>query len=307
MTAGPVSAAFENSYFSPRMKGLGSAFVAVSDDYYTSLLNPAGLATLDRLGFSVAYGKPFWGYDEDFKLDNLFASVVYPNLKAGTFNFYYSRFSVTELYAESIYSLNYGVSLNNFLKKLLIKVNTGIGLKILNKSYTLDKRTENDPVFKDGTTGTGFSMDYGLILAPFRKGSENYYNFGISVQNINQPDMGFISEDVVYRKYNLGFAYYILNKNLFKGSIIMPAAQISYENEQTLICLGAEIWVYRKLLGIRAGWNSNEISTGLSFNYSIKQKFEIDFDYSFLLSSQLVENSGTHTFALTFRFLKLLL
>lgn len=295
---------FENSYFGARMNGMGGSFVAIADDYHTAILNPAGLALIDKLGFSFSYAKPYWGFDEEVTLDNYFFSMVYPNANVGSFNLYYSRFAVGNLYYENVYSFNYGVSVNQFYKSLSFKLHTGIGMKMLNKAYQLDKRAAIDPVFQNGTSKSGFSFDWGVIVSPFQKGTENYYNVGFSVNNINEPDMGMKSEDLIYRKYNAGFAYYLVKPGLLKGSIITPSVQYESSHENSYILLGIETWILRKLIGIRGGWNKNEISAGLSLNIKFASKFETDFDYSFLLPNQLVENKGTHNFSLTIKFLK---
>lgn|GEM_PF-2014118 len=296
---------FEYSFYSARMNGLGGAYVAVSDDYYSALSNPAGLAKVDKIGMAFSYGIPFWGFDDEIKLDNYFFTVAYPNPSIGCFNVYYTRLAADSLYYENIYALNYGMSLNQIFKDLSFAFHLGVGLKMLNKSYQLDERTANDPVFASGTSKSGFGMDFGFLISPFREGSENNYSIGVSINNINEPDMGMTSSDVVYRRYNLGFAYHIVKPDFLKGSIITPSAQIEYSNGASQLMAGMEIWVFKRLLGLRGGWNKNEFSTGLSFNYKIARSYEINFDYSFSLSQQLVENYGTHNFALAFKFLKL--
>ncbi len=298
-----LQANFENNFFGTRIKGLAGAYVALADDYQTSLQNQAGLAKLDNIGLSFSYTRPYWGYDDEFTLNNYFASLVYPNKVIGTLNFYYSSFNISSLYAENIFSLNYGINLNRFFKKLFFNLDIGYGVKILNKSYTLDMRTENDPVLKDKQSKTGLGMDAGIIASPFISENKNYYKFGLSIINFNQPNMGFMGQDFVYREYNFGFAYYFNNINFFNGSSLIPSVQIQYLNHNTLLITGMEIWILKKMLGIRGGWNKNELSTGMSFRYQIKTKYEINFDYAFSLSNQLIQNYGTHNFSLTFKFL----
>lgn len=302
LLAGSAGASFEYNAQSPRAKGMGSAFVAVADDYYAGLVNPAGLALADKIGVSFSYAMPYIGFDEDFRLSSFFASLLYPHVRLGSFNLYYSRFALSELYHENVYALNYGVSINNFWKKLAFKFYSGLGLKLMQRAYTLDDRSVNDPVFRDGTSSTAFGIDLGILLSSFKSGSENYYSIGLSVRNLNEPDAGFTGEDPVYRQYLAGFAYNIVDLKLFRGTLLTPAAQLSYSNGNSVIMLGLEMWVYRKLLGIRAGWNSNELSAGLSFNYRFAHKYEVGFDYSFIMARQMVENYGTHNFALSFKF-----
>ena len=304
---GFVYASFENNYFSPRINSMGSAFVAIADDYYTSLVNPAGLTSLDKIGLAIAYTMPFAGFDNQFKLNNYFTSLVYPvrQRHLGVFNFYFSSFSASSLYLENTFSFDYGLSLNTFWKNLPCKISAGAGLKLFRTSFILDDRTSNDPVFQNGRSKMNLGMDLGFLLSPGRDSSQNNYKIGLSVLNLNQPDMGLAGSDPVYRKIMLGFSYSLVDVKLLKGSMVTPSLEIDYSNNELLVPLGVEVLLFQKMLGIQAGWNSHEISAGLSFNYRFANWAEVNFNYSFNLASQVVENYGTHGIALSFKFLNL--
>lgn len=307
LASGFVYGSFENNYFSPRTKSMASAFVAIADDYYTSLINPAGLAALDKTGVAFAYSMPFVGFDDQFKLNNYFASLVYPvrQHQFGTLNFYFSSFSVSTLYSETTFSFDYGLSLNTFLKSLPLKINAGAGLKLFRTAFILDERTLKDPVFQDNRSKMGVGLDLGFLISPFKDSFQNCYKIGLSVLNLNQPNMGLTGADPVYRKIAIGFAYQLIDMKFLRGSTITPSVELDYSNRELLIPLGVEFLFLKKMIGVQAGWNSHEISAGLSFNYKFAGWAEVNFDYSFNLANQLVENFGTHGLALTFKFLNL--
>ncbi len=295
--------AFENEYWGGRAKGMAGAFSAISDDYSAPMWNPAGLDNLGYCGILFMYSKPFWGFDDEIGFNNYFFSIFYPNYKYGGFAFTFTRFSATDLYRENSYILSYGVNINKFWDSLFFYWQVGVNFKIYNRGFVLDERSKNDVVFSKGTSSTVCAFDFGTLISPLVEENQNYWVIGISLFNLNQPDIGLRSQDEIERRYNIGFAYNFYFAKLFKNTVVTPSVQYALNgNYMERISAGIEIWIYNNLIGIRGGWNTDEITAGLSANYRINKDVIILFDYTFLLPAHIKYNTTSHMFSLSFKF-----
>ncbi|MBN1899165.1 MAG: type IX secretion system membrane protein PorP/SprF [Spirochaetes bacterium] len=295
-------AAFENEYWGSRAKGMAGTFVAVADDYSTPMWNPAGLDNLGYFGLQFMYNKPFWGFDDEIGLDNMYFSLFYPNYKIGGFALTYTRFSATDLYKEDTYMLSYGVNMNNFFNIPLFYWQMGVNLKLLNRGFITDERSEGDSVFSKGTSSSAFGMDIGTLISPWFDEDAHYWVIGLTVFNINEPDIGLASEDRIERKYSFGLAYNFRFPEFLGYTWITPAIQYSMRSDYNKLSFGLEAWIYDRMIGIRGGWNRDELAMGLSASYHLSKDITASFDYAFLLPSNVEHISGSHMFSLNIKF-----
>ena len=107
------------------------------------------------------------------------------------------------------------------------KICVGTNLKYLNHMFILDPYTlaMNDPVFASGNSKGAFAADIGVQCV---MSDDKQYQavMGFAAKNINQPDIGLKTEDLVPAELRLGFAA------TFYGKVtISPALDIGYRNQ----------------------------------------------------------------------------
>lgn len=294
--------AFENEYWGSRAKGMAGCFTAIADDYSAPMWNPAGLDNLYSIGLQLMYSKPFLGFDDEFKMDNYFFSLCYPDQRLGCFSLTYTRFSVTDLYFEDTYTLSYGINMNQFFNSLSFYWQIGLNLRLFSLGFSLDKRTENDAVFKNGTSSKAFGVDFGTLISPFYKKNQNHWTIGLTIFNLNDPKIGLSKKETINKKYAVGLAYDIHLPQYSRSLILVPAVQMTELQGNTDFIFGAEIWMFNKLIGLRGGRSGNEIALGMSVNLDIHYNFKISTDYAFLSPSHVQDTLGTHLFSLSIKF-----
>lgn len=294
-----VYSAFENQWWGAKAIGLGGSFTAIADDYTAPLWNPGGINNSSIPGIYFMYGKPFWGLDDEFKLDNYCVSLFYPHKKYGKFSFTYTHFDVSSLYFENTYILTYGRSLSEYFRKPLIEIKTGINLKIFHRGFILDERSKSDPFFSESSSTAVLSFDTGIIISPYKKNKKKKWGLGFAIFNINNPSIGIKTEDRIERRYDLGFAYYFYIPDFLRNTTIVPTLSISVGEYKDEITAGVEGGFYNKLLNIRAGYNGKGVSAGIGIEYQRINYFYIGFDYSYMFFVyNSVDIPGTHTFSL---------
>jgi len=195
----------------------------------------------------------------------------------------------------------YGKRIMNSKKSSLA---AGLNLKVLYKGFQKTLYTENatnldtseqrggrDPVFENGYSRTGFSTNLGLLYDLGR-----HHSIGLTLYDINQPDMGLADKDRVALATKLGYAYRSTNFNM--------TSDLTFKRRDIAISAGTEKWFMGKTLAVRGGLGIGEreyasLSLGASYRYS--RLFQ--FDYSFVYPLRGVSSfSGSHRFSLTLRF-----
>lgn len=288
--------AFMDTGWGTRAGGMGNTFTAISNDPSATLWNPAGIAQLEMLETTFMYNKLFAGID-DVNLTQMFAAGVYPT-EIGAFGFTVTDFALWGFYRENTISASYSRDIASDIGAGFPFM-TGLNLKYLTHSYTLDDRTKNiaDPVF-DKTSAGGFTPDIGFLLKP------SNFSFGLSALNILQPDVGLKTEDKVPMLVKFGTAYRIGDWKFFEN--ITPTVDVSYrkpaDNDADMkISAGVETWFNYNTWAARFGGNDRELSLGFSYNKMFGES-GLQLDYAFLLPLQLADTSGSHRLSLTFRY-----
>ncbi len=280
-----IFAAFEDIGVGARATGMGNVFTSLADNVYSLYYNPAGLGQIKQREFTSSYGRLYWGLDDGSALGSGFLGLVYPfKEKIGTLGFGWLNFHLTDYYQENTFLFSYG---RKFGKRLY----SGLNLKILTKEYGADDYTRQDPVFiAAGYSKSGISADLGLLYKlPYS------FNFGFTVTDFLQPDMGLGSESVV----PLGIKFGLSHRSI---SLAM-AVETSYRDGEMKIYTGGEKWFLNNSLGVRTGLgigsrNFCNFTLGASYIYSL-----LCFDYAFIFPlSGLSDMYGTHRLGLTFRF-----
>jgi hypothetical protein len=288
-------AAFKDDGWGARPLGMGGAYTAFGDDVNAQLYNPAGIWQVEDFEATFMYAKLFYGLDK-VDLGMNYVSAVYPLKGKMNIGVLWADFVSADQYKEDTLAISAAMPITDY-------ISVGTNLKYLNHAYTLDIRTVNDPVFASGNSKSAFAADLGIQYVMM---DDKHYQamMGFSAKNINQPDIGLKSEDIVPAELRLGFAA------TFYGKVtISPALDIGYRNQgygtdtdKLNVYAGCETKFFNGLLAARAGANINEITVGIGFTPKIGN-IETSMDYAFILPLTIQESSGSHRVSLTLHFL----
>ncbi len=280
-----------------RPAGLAHAYTAVAEGVYGMYYNPAGLAKLRFPEISISYSRLFWGLTDNSNLNKGFIGYVHPlPPKYGTIGITWQNFSLMGYYSENILSLGYG--------RLFNRLGVGLVVKMLSKSYSATLYTENavnlktgemlggrDPVFRDGYNRISFGLDIGFIYD-----INKFSRVGVSIKNLNRPNMGLLEKDRLPIVIRTGYRY--LNRNF------MVSGDINYKNRKLSFHSGIEKRFFKDSFKLRAGillgdGKRRTISTGASFIFNSMFEFDYSFDYPL---SGIRDIFGTHRINLNILF-----
>ncbi len=303
----PVLAQFEDLGVGARGIGMGNAFIGLADDGYSIYYNPAGLQRVGWQELVLDYGKLYWGLDDDSHLGQSFVGYAHHidnlgKLKIdGTFGFGWLNFALTRYYRENTFMFAFGKRIPGIRTGSLA---AGLNLKILYKGFKKTPYTENavnldtgdlrggtDPVFENGYSHTAFSTDLGFLYDLGR-----HHSFALTLNDINQPDMGLLDKDRIALATKLGYAYRSDNFNM--------TSDLTFKRRDVTISAGTEKWFIGKTLGVRGGLGIGtreyaSLCLGASYRYS--KLFQ--FDYGFVYPLRGISSFyGSHRFSLTLRF-----
>lgn len=293
LVGGEGYAAFKDNGWGARPAGMGGAFTAIADDVNAALYNPAGLMQLKSPEMSFMYSQLYTGLDE-VTLNLNYLAYVHPTSSAGSFGINWTNFTANGLYREDTLTLSYARNLfdsSDAGNEYLI----GGNIKYLRSSFTLDKRTRNDPVFAGGSSADAFGLDAGFLI--------NFYeeSLGFSVKNINEPDVGLRTREVAYREYRLGFVYLLGDFFVFEKAL--PAADVSYRNKEFEYHLGWENWFAQQTFALRFGTNRNEVDIGFGYLQELGSSgIGIEFNYALLWPLEIEDTTGSHRVSITMKF-----
>ncbi|MBA7511870.1 hypothetical protein ES705_03867 [subsurface metagenome] len=295
-------AQFEDLGVGARGIGMGNAFIGLADDGYAIYYNPAGLGRIEWKELVLDYGKLYWGLDDNSSLGQSFVGYAQSLNRLGTLGVGWLNFALTRYYREDTFMFAYGKRISH--SKGGSSLAAGLNLKVLYKGFEKTIYTENaidldttqrkggrDPVFENGYSRTGFSTDLGLLYDLGR-----HHSIALTLNDINQPDMGLADRDKIALATKLGYAYRSRNFNM--------TSDLTFKGRDVTVSAGTEKWFMGKTLAVRAGLGIGEreyasLSLGASYRYS--RLFQ--FDYSFVYPLRGISSfSGSHRFSLTLRF-----
>lgn len=326
--------AFKDIGYGARPLGMGGAFVALSDDFNGLLSNPSGVAEIGNPEVGFMYSKLFMGLEE-VNLSLGYAGIVYPITDTiGTIGVSWNGFVSEKQYKEDIVGITYakkfelkkkivtikknnngfGLRRNKTLEEEIITYETmsilscGINIKYLSHTYELDKRTINDPVFATGNSKDNVGIDFGTRWSP-QKGPLSSFAFGLAVKNINQPDVGLDSKDIVPMETSFGMVYQIPEFSLIDvccNSFLSLEASYRVQEwgkdtDKIDYKVGLENYIGEVVI-LRLGGNSTDVSFGLGLKLPEKFNINLQFDYALLFPIQIKESTGSHRLAIVYRF-----
>jgi hypothetical protein len=302
----PAQAAFEDTGWGARPIGMGGAFTAIADDSNAPLYNPAGLVQVQWNEVSAMYSQLFSGLSlnsgstatggDTTHLDQSYLSYISRPSRFGSLGLSWTNFNTTSLYREDAVYLSYARYLGDVIPVFDDQVSVGVNVKYLRRAFTLDAATVNDPVFQAGSSRDAWTGDAGILWKP-DQGAYEGWRVGFTAQNINQPDMGFLTPEKVPLEYRLGFAY----QSRLRPWIV-PALDVTRRAGVTGVYGGAESWLFHDALGLRAGANQDEASAGVSYYQALGKKTGFRLDYSFTVPYYVDDTAGSHRLQVTVYF-----
>ncbi len=281
-----AQAAFFDSGQGARPTGLGEAFVAVADDANAMYYNPAGMIQIKMLSTTATYT----GYMEG--LSDSFAAIVVPVPGYGAIGISWLGLTAASSYSESTLKVAYAYPITK-------QYTLGLALKMLSKSYTLDSVAAGNPFFSS-TSASGLGLDVSF----FGRLSEGIA-VGVSIENINAPDINVGSSDPVPMNIRFGGRY------KFDKSLLV-SLEGDLNGEDVKVKGGSEYWLDPGLMkdlgavdseiGFRGGvgyGNNSYLNVDLGFSFYLPSKIaDLRFDYSFTMPLMYIEGAGTHRFSI---------
>jgi hypothetical protein len=300
MLAKPVVyAAFVDPGWGTRGAGKGGAFIATADDASTVFWNPAALSQIFMREAMFSYHKPYAGLD-GINMYRGYVSAVFPLEGIASFGLSATAYDVNSLYKENVYMLSASKYFNmKFPGYKPVLFSTGVNLKYLYHSYNWDAEIKalGDPITDKAGAGA-FSVDIGFLAQPRYE-----FPIGVCVKNVIRADVGLESEDIVPMEVNLGAAYRMGSIGRFEE--VTPELMIGYRAQdysgEFRYALGIEGWLSLHTIGLRAGFNPNEVAAGASIERYIGN-IGLRIDYAAVISFAIRDNLGSHRVTTTVKF-----
>lgn len=200
LAASNAGAAFQYVELSPRARAMGGAGVAVADDAFAAVLNPAALVTVGQPTLGTSFVKPY-GLS--------FAQLVYaggavplgPNI--GTLGFGLRRFGVewdaVDLMRETTFTVAHGLKV---YKDIHSAIQFGAAANVYHLKFGPDV-SNPDTTWAPADIGsdTAVGLDLGLLVTLRER-----TRLGVRVANINNPQIGLANEEIQQRLLG-GVAY----------------------------------------------------------------------------------------------------
>ncbi|MFH1073943.1 MAG: hypothetical protein V1752_02545 [Candidatus Firestonebacteria bacterium] len=281
--------AFNMINSSARALGMGNAFVAVADDITCLLDNPAGLSNLKSWEATFTATKIAWGIEN---MGEYFAAAGVPlkgigGVGAGFYNYSHP------LYAENVFYLAYSTPVS-----LLSKSSFSISGKYLTKSYTANEWTSLNTDF---TVLSKSSISVGVSIHSYLS---KELSLGLFFDDINSPDVGAFSTEILPATVRLGFNYFTDKNTLIsiEGYYRGRDMRILFGGENDSVKTGGGTFLIR--IGGGAGTNGYlNVTAGLGYKFNIPYTGiggQIDYGFQFPLNF-VSGSSGNHMVSLTIR------
>lgn len=283
-----AQAAFDAPSISAQSAAMGGTSLARNGDSAALFLNPAALSGLKRPETYLMYNRLYAGLEGVGDIGQGFATFAIPT-KLGAFGVGLSDFKASGLLEERIIGMA-------FARRLGSAVKAGIGVKFLHHRYLVgsDPLGAADPVFNNGASKGAPAVDIGAIASV-----TDALDVGLAVRNLNQPDLGLASEDLVPRELAAGVAYRVAPYALrLSADYVYRAQRSGTLRDKGRPSVGLEKSFQGQLVKVRAGFGLDQITGGIGL-----QAGPVVFDYAFVLSRELLtETAGNHQVGIRYRF-----
>ncbi len=195
-----ISASFDMPQVGAKSRSLAEGFTASADNVTSIYCNPAGISQYPVNQIFASFNSLYHNLDDYIYNGSLIFSIY--NIGVGSLAGGWAGL-FTGLYQENVFIFSYA---NDFFNDIFTEEDDtlyiGVNGKVLYKSYIETGYTKDDPVFSNGASKIGVSADIGLLYTLY-----DNFSAGMSVLNINSPDMGIYDVSRVSRIFKVSFAY----------------------------------------------------------------------------------------------------
>ena len=270
-------------FIGARPMGMGETFVAVADDGNAIYWNPAGLPHIDRYELYSMHSNFF-----DIGIKNNYLSLLIPYSEKIAFGIDWLNlnFADEELaYSHNTFNFSFGMRPFNILS-------VGMNLKRLTSDASLDRNSRGK--------ASGWGVDLGVLILPgsvlpFLKGLK----LGIMAHDFTDSQIKYdtgVSSTIFFRNVRYGACYE------FKDLLFFRHPLMAFDIDDRFH-IGMEFWLpswHYLQLGFRTGLQKDiyphgeeELtnSFGTSIKYQIKDRYILNFDYSYTDSPALINTS----------------
>jgi len=271
---------FEQDY-GARAAGLAGSYTSISDNVDSIMWNAAGLSKIENQEFSFMYAKPYSAFsDVDLSYQYLSYARYVPQLRGGI-GIAWANFTNSDIYKQEIICVGIGRMLNP-VKHFA----AGVTIKYLGHKYNFDYLSSDDPARAYGDNKYAVGIDVGILynLKP-------NIRLGAAIRNINSPDIGIMSSDVIPLEIRIGVNAVLFSKLKFEE--LVPVAELVMVNDKTTFSFGAEGSLMKKSLFLRLGFNDYETTLGFGWYKNFKN-FVLKIDYTYSMPTQIESSGGSH-------------
>ncbi len=274
--------AFEDVDAGPRASAMAGAYAAQSEGLSSIFYNPAGVIGVTKYEVSLAQQKLYMGLTDGSSISRSAIAAGSPLMLKdsywGTAAIGLDTLSLDSLYSESRIRLGWAYPLKE-------KIWIGLAIARMSVTYGSDSYTAVNPVLASATGASAMGLDLGAIY------STESADFGLSVQNANEPDLGIKYPNKVDRKITLGAA--------LKRAAFTWDADLAMAGSDVKIKTGAELPVMREKFSDRLraraglGLGSRDFrAVTAGFGYS-GGSYRIDYSFNYPLSG-ISGTMGSH-------------
>ena len=213
---------------------MGSSFVAIADDAYAPLWNPAGLSQIEKPQVGSMYSDKF-----GLGIKNQFLSLVYPGCAISIFNTSIDNIPRTEWNGDQPQQIgSFSDEENAVFLSLSFRISNSFSLGI-NGKYLYQKLYNKK--------ASGASLDVAGFFQP-----TNWLSLGINVQNIGRTKFKWNTfssySDTILQNIKAGLCFH-----LWKDRLLLALDIDKTQDKKPLYHLGTETHLFKSFF-LRAGF-----------------------------------------------------
>jgi hypothetical protein len=267
------AATYLNEGAGARASGMGGAFVAVADDVTAGYWNPAGLSQMELNIYQAGLEYAF--LNNDMSMSYLSYAFLLPEI--GSFSVSWMNFSIGSIEtrdengnvlglansSENAFFLSYGRKVYEWVKGLSL----GANLKVLQQSA-------------GDYTAVGPGLDIAALWQPVLYWD---HTIGINLQNLLQGlywNNNSYDASMVNLKIGAALKFFRSENEMYFNHLITTLDLDVSGHSRVNLRAGTEWW-YTNSLGLRAGYDGQEITAGASYR---PENFEVDYAFHYNLT-----------------------
>ncbi|MDW8055140.1 MAG: LysM peptidoglycan-binding domain-containing protein [Elusimicrobiota bacterium] len=248
--------------------------IAKSYTVESVFFNPASLKNVVVPELALTYNLLYPKFTDKTELLNNSAVFVQKIRKNIGLGLGFNQFGVREWYVRDKFIFSVG----GRLTELVPNFYSGIKIVYSKETYSLDEYMRTNPVFSNGNEKSVVALNIGMLYY-----TDSFGDFGLTIENINRPNVGLYTVEYLPVELNIGNAYYYKNLTFYPGIKVEIAEKIDYSfslsGEYSLVLFNQKLQ-FLPSMGIIYG--SRQLNK-LLFGFSL-QTSQIKFTYGISVS-----------------------